>query len=194
MKRNGIPSPISSPNRSRRAELFAGKFLGLALGLLATLALGFGSAGILLATQGAGDPTAYLILVGLAFLLALVMLSVGMLVSAWTRRANVAVAICLFLWLVFVLLGDLGMMGAAVAFRMPAEGLLWTTLANPLQVFKLAAIANIQSSLELLGPAGIYAMRTFGDGLSALLAGLLAVWIVLPALLAYLRLAQRNDL
>jgi Cu-processing system permease protein len=183
-----LAQPIS------RAELFVGKFLGLALGLLATLAFGFGLAGLLLVTQGAGDPTAYLILVGLAFLLALVMLSIGMLISAWTRRANVAIAIGLFIWLVLILLGDLGMMGAAVAFRLPAAGLLWTTLTNPLQVFKLAAIANLQSSLELLGPAGIYAMRTFGNGLDIFLVGLLALWILLPALFAYLRLARRNDL
>ncbi|HXF61572.1 MAG TPA: ABC transporter permease [Caldilineaceae bacterium] len=177
-----------------RAELFLGKYLGLALGMLATLLLGFGLAGVVLGAQGAGDPAGYLILVGLAFLLALVMLSAGFLISAWTRRAGVAVGIGLFLWLLFVFLGDLGMMGTAIVLRLPVDGLLWLALANPLQVFKLAAVANLQANLEMLGPAGLYAAQTFGDTLWLLLAALLGLWTVAPALAAYLRFARRSDL
>lgn len=177
-----------------RAELFIGKYLGLALSLLATLAIGFGLAAAILGLQDAGDPMGYLALVGLAFLLALVMLSTGFLISAWSRRAGVAVGIGLFLWLLFVFLGDLGMMGTAIVLRMPVDGLLWLSLGNPLQVFKLAAISNLQANLEMLGPAGIYATQTYGDALWALLAALLGLWVLAPALLAYARFATRSDL
>lgn len=177
-----------------RAELFIGKYLGLALSLLATLAIGFGSAAAILGMQDAGDPLGYLALVGLAFLLALVMLSTGFLISAWSRRAGVAVGIGLFLWLLFVFLGDLGMMGTAIVLRMPVDGLLWLSLSNPLQVFKLAAISNLQANLEMLGPAGIYATQTYGDALWVLLAALLGLWVLAPALLAYARFATRSDL
>jgi Cu-processing system permease protein len=176
-----------------RGELFVGKYLGLAGSLLATLALGFGLAGILLGLQDTGDPAGYLTLVGLAFLLALVMLSMGLLISAWTRRAGVAIGIGLFLWLLFVFIGDLGMMGTAIVLRLPVDGLLWLSLANPLQVFKLAAVANLQASLEMLGPAGIYAMQTYGDALWLLLAGLLVLWVLVPAVLAFVRFATRDN-
>ncbi len=177
-----------------RAELFVGKYLGLALSLLATLAIGFGLAAAVLGTQDAGDPMGYLALVGLAFLLALVMLSTGFLISAWSRRAGVAVGIGLFLWLIFVFLGDLGMMGTAIVLRLPVDGLLWFSLSNPLQVFKLAAISNLQANLEMLGPAGIYAAQTYGETLSYLLAALLGLWVLAPAALAYARFATRSDL
>jgi Cu-processing system permease protein len=177
-----------------RGELFLGKYLGLALSLLATLALGFGLAGIALGLQDSGDPAGYLALLALAFLLALVMLSTGFLISAWTRRAGVAVGIGLFLWLLFVFLGDLGMMGTAIVLRLPVDGLLWLTLANPLQVFKLAAVANLQANLEMLGPAGIYATQTYGELLWLLLAGLLAAWVLIPASAAFARFALRSDL
>lgn len=177
-----------------RAELFVGKYLGLALSLLATLTIGFGLAAAILGLQDAGDPLGYLALVGLAFLLALVMLSTGFLISAWSRRAGVAVGIGLFLWLLFVFLGDLGMMGTAIVLRMPVDGLLWFSLSNPLQIFKLAAISNLQANLEMLGPAGIYATQTYGDTLGMVLAGLLGVWVLAPALLAYTRFATRSDL
>ncbi|NUQ36548.1 MAG: ABC transporter permease [Caldilineales bacterium] len=178
-----------------RVEIFLGKYLGLALSLLASLTLGFGISGVVIALGGAGavDPLAYVLLVGLAFLLSLTMLSVGLLVSAFTRKASVAVGIGLFLWLLFVFFGDLGMMGTAMALRVPIANLFLLSLSNPLQVFKMMAILDIQSTLDILGPAGLYAMRKYGDGLYSLLLGVLLLWILLPGLLAYARLAAKND-
>lgn len=184
-----LTQPIS------RADIFVGKYVGLALSLLASLTLGFGIAGVVMALNGTGaaNPTAYVKLVVLAFVLSLTMLSVGFLVSALTRRAGVAVGIGLFLWLTFVFFGDLGMMGASMALRVPIANLFWLSLSNPLQVFKMAAILNIQSTLDILGPAGIYAMQRYGEALLLLFLGALAVWVGLPAGLAYWRFATKGD-
>jgi Cu-processing system permease protein len=178
-----------------RLEVYVGKYLGLSLSLLASLTLGFGISGLLLALNSAGatHPRSYVVLVLLAFLLSLIMLSVGFLISALTRRAGVAVGIGLFLWLVFVFLGDLGMMGTALTLRMPIENLLWLSLANPLQVFKMAAILDINTTLDVLGPAGIYAIQRYGDALMAIFLVVLAIWAVVPAVLAYARFASKND-
>ncbi len=185
-----LAQPIS------RADVFVGKYLGLTLSLLASLSLGFGISGVVLALNGAGaaDPGAYVRLVALAFLLSLTMLSVGFLVSAFTRRASVAVGIGLFLWLGFVFFGDLGMMGTAIVLKVPIENLFWTSLINPLQVFKMAAILTIQTTLDILGPAGIYAVQKYGDVLMAVFVGALLLWIVIPAGAAYLRFATKGDL
>ncbi len=178
-----------------RAEIFLGKYLGLTLSLLASLALGFGISGVVIALGGASatDPLVYVQLVGLAFLLSLTMLSVGFLVSALTRKAGVAIGIGLFLWLLFVFFGDLGMMGTAIVLRVPIANLFVMSLFNPLQVFKMAAILDIQSTLDILGPAGIYAMQEYGDILLLLFLGVLALWVILPAGLAYVRFATKND-
>lgn len=178
-----------------RFEVFLGKYLGLALSLLASLALGFGISGIVMTLGGAGatDPSAYITLVGMAFLLSLTMLSVGFLISAFTRKASVAVGIGLFLWLAFVFLGDLGMMGTSMALRVPVNNLFLMSLTNPSQVFKMASILNINATLDILGPAGIYAMQRYGDILLTLFLGVLIVWIIVPAALAFLRFANRGD-
>jgi Cu-processing system permease protein len=179
-----------------RYEIFLGKYLGLALSLLAALTLGFGISGLVMAIGGAGsaDPAQYVQLTWLAFLLSLTMLSVGFLVSAFTRRASVAVGIGLFLWLAFVFLGDLGMMGTSMALRVPIANLFVMSLSNPLQVFKMAAILNIRATLDILGPAGIYAVQRYGAVLLGVFLAVLAIWIVLPALVAYARFAARGDL
>jgi len=179
-----------------RLEVYAGKYLGLTLSLFASLVLGFGLSGLTLALGGSGaaDPTSYIVLVLLAFVLSLVMLSVGFLISALTRRSGVAVGVGLFLWLVFVFLGDLGMMGTAVAMRLPIEGLFWLALVNPLQVFKMGAVLSINASLDVLGPAGIFAQQEYGAWLALIFGGVLLFWIVAPATAAYVIFAHRSDL
>ena len=179
-----------------RIEIFLGKYLGLTLSLLASLTLGFGISGLVMALNGSGaaDPGAYVQLVALAFLLSLTMLSVGFLISALTNKAGVAVGIGLFLWLAFVFFGDLGMMGTVIALRVPIDNLFWFSLSNPLQVFKMAAILDLRATLDILGPAGIYAVQEYGDSLFGIFLGVLVLWIVLPAAAAYARFHAKSDL
>lgn len=194
LERNTLAYLLAQP--ISRVDLFVGKYLGLALSLLASLLLGFGISGVVMALNGAGanDPGVYITLVALAFLLSLTMLSVGFLISALSRQAGVAVGIGLFLWLAFVFFGDLGLMGTAITLRVPIATLFGLSLTNPLQVFKTAAILNIQATLDILGPAGIYAMQEHGDQLALILLVVLALWVIAPMGLAYLRFATRGDL
>jgi Cu-processing system permease protein len=162
-------------------EVLIGKYLGLVLALGATLGLGFGVSGLFIAWQGgATQAGAYLAMVVLAFLLALVSLSLGFLIAAVTRKGSTAVGLALFLWLLLVCVGDLGLMGTALVLRVGIGELLTLALLNPLQVFKMAAILALRSSLEILGPAGIYALRTYGARLMPLLLTLLLAWTIVP--------------
>jgi Cu-processing system permease protein len=164
-----------------RAEVLLGKYLGLALALNCALALGFGSAAAL-ASAGAGtvDAGTYGILVGYAALLSLAMLSIGFLISALSSRAGAANGTALFTWLGFVFLGDLGLLGTALTMQMSVGTLFGLTVVNPLESYKIAAVSTLTGSLDVLGPAGVYAVRTFGDGLTPLLLGVLVLWAALP--------------
>lgn len=166
-----------------QAELLLGKTIGLSLALIATLALGFGLTALLIAANGGGAEIGiYLSLLGLASLLAVASLSLGLLVSALTTRGATAVGLALFLWLILVFFGDLGLMGTALVLQLNVDQLFLLALANPLQLFKIAAVYSLRHNLEVLGPAGIYALRTYGGSLLFLLIGLLAAWAVLPYL------------
>lgn len=170
-----------------RSEVLLGKYLGAAAALCGALALGFGLSGLVLGLQGGmADVGAYAALFAQSVLLAWAMLSVGFLVSAWARKTAVAMAVALFLWLLFVFLSDLALMGSALAFRLRADQLFGLALLNPLQVFKIGAIRQLHASLDLLGPVGLYATRTLGAALPWALAGALAAWLVLPLALALL--------
>lgn len=175
------------------AEVYLGKYLGAAASLVLMLAFGLGVSGVLLAIRGgATDAGAFLLLVLLTMLLGLGMLSVGFLVSSFAPRTAAALGIALTLWLVFVMLGDLGLMGSAAIMKMTPATLLGLTFINPLDVYKLAGVNLLQSSLEVLGPAGSYAIDRFGAGLTWLLLALLALWVVVPLPIGYW-LFRRTD-
>jgi Cu-processing system permease protein len=180
-----LAQPIS------RLEVLLGKYLGLALALLASLCLGFGiCAAVIGARSGGADALPFLRLVMLAYALALCMLSLGMLISAFARRGGLALAATVFAWLALVFLGDLGLMGSTLAFKLNVTQMLSLAMLSPLQVFKMASLSSIHASLDVLGPAGLYATQHWGDRLPWLFAGVLAAWVILPLALAQMVLKR----
>jgi ABC-type transport system involved in multi-copper enzyme maturation permease subunit len=161
--------------------------------LLGTIFFGFGLAALVIARQsGATQVGGYLVLVGYTSLFALGCLSVGFLISATARRIASAVGVAIFVWLVSVFLGRLGLIGTAVVLQLSPRSLLWLSLANPAQVFKLAVLQGIQRNLESLGPGGLYSTEVLGDWLPLALSGLLALWVIVPFSVAVLIQRRRG--
>ncbi len=92
----------------------------------------------------------------------------------------------------FAPLSDLGLMGSAIVFKLQVTELFQLALVNPLQVFKMAVLASIHATLDVLGPAGIYATQTYGSTLGLLFAGSLAAWILAPLTAAALVFTRRG--
>lgn len=182
-----LAQPIS------RLELLLGKYGGLALALAAALALGFGLTAAILVLDGAAiDAAAFGRLVGFTILLALATLATGFLLSAFSRRVGAAMGLALFLWLVLVFLGDLGLMGTAVTLRLEPGTLFAVALLNPLEAFKIAAVGALTGALDVLGPAGAYATRRLGVWLTPALVAVLVAWIALPLSLSALVFQARS--
>ena len=164
-------------------EVLLGKFLGLAAALAGTVLFGFGVSGLVVAHYaGATHIGDYLTLIAFTLLLGLVNLGLGLCLSILVRRGSTAVGLALLLWLVFLILSDLGMMGTTVVLNLTPAQLLWLSLLNPGQIFKLAAVGTVQGSLEVLGPSALYAATVFGPWRLAALTALLAIWVVVPLL------------
>ena len=177
-----------------RAEVLLGKYLGLAASILGALALGFGLSGVVIAGQGGqANAAAYGFLAAFAFGLALAMLSLGFLISVLARKLSVATGVALFVWLLFVFGGDLGLMSTSLVFKLPIDALFNLALVNPLHVFKMSALLSINATLDVLGPAGIYGMQSYRDYLTWLLLGSLLAWIVFPLLVTYIIFQYRGD-
>lgn len=176
-----------------RFEVLAGTAGGLVLALWGSVAAGFGAAALAAAIGGtSGDPGSLLVLAGLSALLATSMLAVGLAVGASSRRASTAVGGAVLAWILLVFGGDLGIMGTAVATRLPVGVLFFAVAANPVEAFRLAAVPAFGSSLDVLGPAGTYAIDTLGAAATPLAVGVLLVWTVVPVAVAARSFARRD--
>lgn len=178
-----------------KTEVLFGKYLGLALALLSALGLGFGVSGLLIVWQGVTTGVGtYMAIMGLAFYLVLISLGLGFLISSIVRKGTTALGVSLFLWLFLVFLSDLGLMSTSLAFDLEAGKLFTLAVLNPLQSFKMSAILTIRGSLEVLGPAGLYALRTFEGLLLPFLLLILGSWTVIPLLLSYFAFRRKGAL
>lgn len=184
-----LAQPIS------RAEIFWGKFLGQVLSLGASLVLGFGLSGLLLGRAGGAQQwQMYAVLLALSLLLALVSLGLGFCVGSLCRRSSAALGASLVVWLGLAFFADMILMGLAGSHLLPVAGLFHCSLANPVQLFRLSALLSLRANLDMLGPVGVYATRTYQHWtLPALLSGL-ALWAVLPALFSYSIYRKRSYL
>ena len=178
-----------------RTEAFWGTYLGLAVSLAATVFGGFGVAGIITVIQGGGANAGSFIRIAiLSWLLAISMLGLGMLISTFTNRGSAALGMAVFAWLGLAFIGDLGVMGTSVATSLPAWSLLLTAIVNPTEAFRLASLTAFSGSLDVLGPAGQYAVDTFGDNLGWMLFLVMAAWAIVPTLLAWWRFNKVGNL
>lgn len=178
-----------------RSQVLLGKFAGLALAMTSSLFIGFGSSALILAWRAGGIGVGvFAILIGFTCALAFAMLGVGLLISVLSRRAGVATGIALFAWLSLVFLSDLGLMAGTVLFKLRVQELFALGVANPLQSFKMGVIVNMNGSLDVLGPAGVYASRTYGDALGWLVLGVLMAWTIIPLAIALTVFARNRSI
>lgn len=171
-----------------KSEVFIGKFVGVLIPILFSISLGFGLAGTGVAIKGGGGNISDFALTALmSGLLAAALLSVGFVVSVLSSRASKAIGIAVFLWLLFIILGDLGIMGTAAVMDLGVKQVFVLAVLNPAEVFKIASVMLLSPRYEILGPVGVYAVRTFGrEGIILLLVSILSLWTVVPLVLAHL--------
>lgn len=164
------------------AQAFLGKFLGQAAALLAAVLTGQGLAALIGVAPAGGSLLAMAVM---ATLLMLASLGTGFLVAALVPRLVSALSAAMGLWLAVVLIGDLGLMGMAATLRLGIRALFFVSLFNPLHLYRTAALALVQPSLDLLGPVGAYASTVLGGLLVPVFITLLFVWAVVPITAGY---------
>lgn len=170
-----------------RNQVILGKFVGhLAILAFATL-FGYGAAAAALAATGTEiDPASWSSFVTMlcsSVLLGAVFIAIGYLVSASVRERSTAGGVAIGIWLFFVLIYDMALLGTLVAsggHALPNGLLDALLLLNPTDAYRMLNLGSGEAS-ALSGLGGV-AEHT---GLNAtVLVGALFGWIVLPLSLA----------
>lgn len=170
-----------------RAEILIGKFLAHFMVLAFAIAVGLGlTAALTVWLYGAADlsygPLAKLFVTSMA--LGAAFLGIGYSVSARVSQSSVASGIVILIWLVCVVLYDLGLLGALVADGggfFTKSVFPWLLVANPADAFRLInmpteSVTDLTSGISAAGGA---------SGLAGQLVSLL-LWPVGALFLAWL--------
>jgi Cu-processing system permease protein len=179
-----------------RWQVLLGKFVGhLSILAFATL-LGYGAAAGALAATGAEIDavswTAFASMVGSSILLGAAFIAVGYLVSALVRERGTAGGIAIGIWLVFVLIYDMALLGMLVVDqgRTLSGGILNALLLlNPADAYRLFNLTGSAGVSAFSGMAGIAQTATLSP--TVLLAAL-AAWTLVPLALAAIAFSRRE--
>lgn len=158
VERGTLPLLLTYP--VSRAEVLLGKLFAHLAILTLAVAVGYGIAAIAAAVV---DPRALSGLPALwrlmwsSVLLGATFLGAGYAISAFARRPSGAAGLAIGLWLVMIVLYDLGLLAAIVADN---GGLFtttvfpWALLANPADAFRLYNLSASQATAAAAGVAG----------------------------------------
>lgn len=171
-----------------RWQIVAGKFIGQLAILAFAVTVGFGLAAVAAAGDGAAWMP-FLALVGSSILLGAVFLAVGLLVSAMVRQRATAAGVAVTVWLLLVVVVDLGLLAALTAWDLPPFVFRALLAASPADAFRLLNLAGFGGIRELSGMAGLADEAAIAP---AVLVGALAAWVALPLLLAGVAFARRR--
>ncbi|MDO4907576.1 ABC transporter permease [Neisseria sp.] len=171
-----------------RGQVLVGKFAGhLAVLALATGA-GYGLAGVALQlANGASDPAAwkpFLLLIAASILLGAAFLAMGYLISAKVKERGTAAGVAVGVWLFFVVIFDMALLGVLVADTkqlITAPMLEAVLLFNPADIYRLLNLTGYENTAMYAGMAGLSSQLSLGR--PVLLAAQL-LWIAVPFVLA----------
>lgn len=167
-----------------RGQVLLGKFVGhLAILAFATV-LGYGTAAVTLAATGAAIDSqswaAFAAMIGSSILLGAVFIAIGYLISVLVRERATAAGIAIGVWLLFVVVFDMVLLGVLVADqgRMISSDIVTALLLlNPTDVYRLLNLAGGTNASAFSGMSGLAGTVALGP---AKLLCTLAVWTVVP--------------
>jgi Cu-processing system permease protein len=177
-----------------RLELVLGKFVGHVAILGFSTVIGYGSAAIALSATGAelSGWQAFLSMIGSSVLLGSAFLALGYLVSASVADRGAAGGLAIGIWLLFVLIYDMALLGLLVVDQgkvISAPVLNGLLLMNPADAYRVLNLTGIGASSQFTGMAGL--SQDAALPVAGLLAALL-LWTVVPLGLTALVLRRRQ--
>ena len=169
-----------------RLEVVAAKFVGRSLALTLSVVIGLGAA--MLVSGPAGAHT-LLALMGPTLLLGLSFLSLGMLISACTRRQVTAASIVVVTWFLLVFFYDLALLGILVI----SDGAVSQQAISAFVVVNPAGLYRVQMMQALAGPD---VLRNLGMTVAmpdpAAISLLWGAWLVLPSAVSGMLLSREK--
>ncbi len=178
-----------------RWQVMAGKFLGHITILAIATVIGYGAAGgAAILSDGHVDPEAWQAFTAMivsSIVLGGAFLAIGYLISTCVRERATAGGIAIGIWLLFVLVFDLALLGLVVGAgdAIGPDVFSFILLANPADIYRLFNLTGFDNIAVLSGTIGMMGEVNFPA--SVLMAAQFC-WILLPLFIAGLLFSRKE--
>ena len=114
--------------------------------------------------------------------------------SSFVKSSEVALGIAFFVWILLLAFIDIALISLMMSQRFNEELIIFIALANPMEIFRVAAISLFYPELTVMGPVAFYILDSFKQGTFVFLS--IAYPVVLGLLFAFLgfQIFRKKDL
>ncbi len=178
-----------------RSQILLGKVLGHCSIIAIATVLGYGGAGLAVGLTQGSDPQSWMafgFLLLTSVMLGAAFVSLATLISLMVSERGTAAGVAVALWLLFVVVFDLAMLGVLVAGQGKVDPTLfrWLLAMNPADVYRLVNLTGFENVRMFSGMSGLAQEVRFPPGV---LLGILAGWTVIPLSVALILFRRREQ-
>lgn len=130
----------------------------------------------------------------LIFSLCVFFICLSFLIAANIKSSNLALSLSFFIWILLVALLDMVFMGLMIEGGIDYRIIISLSLLNPLEDFRIAALALFNPSLSVLGQSAYFILDNFGKNLFLLFAILYPIILGIVLSIIGYKLFTKRDL
>ncbi|MEO1938613.1 MAG: ABC transporter permease subunit, partial [Sulfurimonas sp.] len=93
---------------------------------------------------------------GLLFAMSATFLGIAFFISSFVKSSEVALGIAFFIWIFLLAFIDIALISLMLQQRMDEGLIIFISLINPMEIFRVAAISLFDPELTVMGPVAFY--------------------------------------
>ncbi len=176
-------------------QYYWGKIIGRFITVYLPVLLAMVIAIIYGSIKGASIPwDIFFLYTGLLFALSSAFLGIAFFISSFVKSSEVALGIAFFVWIFLLSFIDIALISLMMQQRYSEELIIAIALANPMEIFRVAAISLFDPELTVMGPVAFHILDNIKQSAFVLLS--VGYPVVLGLLFAFagFKIFQKKDL
>jgi len=147
------------------------------------------------AFKGAAIPwNIFFLYTGLLFAMSATFLGIAFFISSFVKSSEVALGIAFFIWIFLLAFIDIALISLMMQQRVAEGIIIFISLINPMEIFRVAAISLFDPQLTVMGPVAFYILDSVSQSTFVLLS--IAYPLLLGLLFAFFgyKIFEKKDL
>jgi len=147
------------------------------------------------AVKGAAIPwDIFFLYTGLLFAMSSAFLGIAFFISSFVKSSEVALGLSFFIWIFLLAFIDIALISLMMQERMSSGLIIFISLINPMEIFRVAAISLFDPELTVMGPVAFYILDSMSQTVFVLVSIFYPLFLgLIFAFLGY-KIFEKKDL